>query len=132
MKKNVLLEFESAAFADSPGADQHTNPGVVGKALAQWLAEQLRAQGLIVGQVVAEDFGWLVPVEAKPHLLFVACANAEETNNRWRVFTFAESGLLSRLFGRDNSAEPLAFLFAAVKQALQSDPAIQGLREVAA
>jgi hypothetical protein len=42
MKQTPLLEFESSAFPVIPGEDDETNPGIYGKALAQWLAEQLR------------------------------------------------------------------------------------------
>jgi len=50
MKQSALLEFESSAFAVIPGEDEHTNPGVYGKALAQWLAEQLRTRGVSAGE----------------------------------------------------------------------------------
>jgi hypothetical protein len=129
MKQSVLLEFESSAFAVIPGEDEHTNPGVYGKALAQWLAEQLRTRGVSAGDVIAEDFGWCIPVESKPHSLYVACASTEEEQNHWRVFAFAEGGALARLFGKDKSAESLLSLFASVRAVLEAAPAIQGLRE---
>ena len=102
-----------------------TNPGLFGKALARWLAQQLLARGF------AEDFGWCVPVESKPHSLYVACASAEEQPNQWRVFAFTEGGLVARLFGKDQSAESVAKLFAALKEVLQNAPHVQGLREEA-
>jgi len=71
MAQSALLEFESAAFAVVPGEDKETNPGIYGKALAQWLAEQLRAAGLSAGEIIPEDFGWCVPVASKPHSLHV-------------------------------------------------------------
>lgn len=92
MKQTPLLEFESSAFAVIPGEDEETNPGIYGKALAQWLAEQLRAAGFSAGEAFAEDFGWCVPVKAKPHSLYVACASTGETPDQWRVFAFAEVG----------------------------------------
>jgi hypothetical protein len=66
MKQSPLLEFESSAFAVLPNEDNETNPGIYGKALAQWLANQLRAAGVPAGEVIAEDFGWCVPVESSP------------------------------------------------------------------
>jgi hypothetical protein len=129
MKQSALLEFKSSAFAVIPGEDENTNPGVYGKALAQWLAEQLKAKGLPAGEVIAEDFGWCVPVESAPHSAYVSCASADENDKSWRVFVFVEGGLVSRLLGKDKSTEVLASLFAAVKQVLQSAPAVQGLHE---
>jgi len=132
MRQSPLLEFESSAFAVIPGEDEDTNPGIFGKALAQWLAEQLRAAGLPVGDVIPEDFGWCVPVESKPHSLYVACANTGEKPDQWRVFAFAEGGVMARLLGKDKSTESLASLFAAVRRFLESAPSVRGLREVAA
>ncbi|MGZ5272384.1 MAG: hypothetical protein ACXWC6_17365, partial [Ramlibacter sp.] len=75
MKQSPLLEFKSDAFTVAPGEDEATNPGVFGKSLAEWLSGELRAGGLAAGEVIAEDFGWCVPIESKPHALYVACAN---------------------------------------------------------
>lgn len=129
MKQSPLLEFESSAFAIIPGEDEDTNPGIYGKALAQWLAERLRTAGFPAGEVIAEDFGWCVPVESKPHSLYVACASSGERPDQWRVFAFAEGGVVARLLGRDKSAESLASLFAAVRRALELAPIVRGLRE---
>jgi len=131
MKQTALLEFESSAFPVTPGEDEATNPGIYGKALAQWIAEQLRARGLPAGEVIAEDFGWCVPVETKPHSLYVACASAEGMQNQWLVFAFAEGALMARLFGKDKSAESLSLLFSSVKNILETNPAVHGLHEQA-
>lgn len=131
MKQSPLLEFECEAFAVIPGEDTETNPGIHGKALARWLAEQLRATGVPAGDVIAEDFGWCVLVESKPHSLYVACASTGEQPNQWRVFAFAEGGVMARLLGKDKSAESLASLFAAVRRCLESAPTVRELREEA-
>lgn len=132
MRQSALLEFESSAFAIEASEDAHTNPGVCGKRLAEWLSQQLRGRGLGIGEVVAEDFGWCIPVESKPHRLYVACSNAEEEPNHWRVFAFAEGGLVARLFGKAQSSQSLALLFATLKEVLQSTPHVKVLREEAA
>jgi hypothetical protein len=131
MKQSALLEFESTAFPVIPGEDEHTNPGVYGKTLAQWLAEQLHAKGILTNELIAEDFGWCVPIKSKPHRLYVACASTEEKQNHWRVFAFVEGGLVSRTFGKDTSGESLASLFATIRQVLKSSQSIQRLREEA-
>ncbi len=129
MKQSALLEFESQGFVVEPGEDERTNPGVFGKALASWLAEQLRLRGMQVGAVIAEDFGWCVPIESKPHSLYIACASADERPNHWRVFAFAEGGLVARLFGKDTSSQSVAALFAVLKQVLETTPHVRRLRE---
>ena len=132
MKQSPLLTFESSAFAVAPGEDEQTNPGVLGKALAQWLAEQLRDAGFSTGEVIAEDFGWCVPVESKPHALYVACASGGEDPSQWQVFAFAEGGVVARLLGNGKSAESLATLYVAVRRCVESAKEIRALREEAA
>ena len=131
MKQTPLREFESSAFAVIPGEDEETNPGIYGKALAQWLAEQLRAAGFPSGEIIAEDFGWCVPVKSEPHSLYVACGSTGEKSNQWRVFAFVEGRVMARLLGKDRSAESLAALFTALRRCLESAPIVRGLREEA-
>lgn len=128
MAQSPLLEFDSSAFAVVPGEDAETNPGVYGKALALWLAEQLRTAGLSVGDVIAEDFGWCVPVASEPHSLYVACSSTGERPDHWRVFAFAEGRILSRLLGKDKRGESVATLHATIRRCLESAPIIRNLR----
>ena len=129
MKHSPVLEFQSSAFPIAPGEDEATNPRIYGKALAQWVASQLRAAGVPAGDVIPEDFGWCIRVASRPHSLHVACAGFGEPPDCWRVFAFAERGVIARLLGRDRSAESVASLFAAVRRCLESTPAVRGLRE---
>jgi hypothetical protein len=129
MMQSSVLHFESSTFAITPGEDERTNPGIFGQALAHWVAGQLRVRGLQVGDVVAEDFGWCVPVRIKPYAIYVACASDQEESNHWQLFVFAEGGLLNRLLGRDTRPEALNSVFGAVKQALESSSDIRNIEE---
>ncbi len=122
-----MLIFECADFAVTAGEDRETNPGLFGKSLARWLAKQLHAAGFPAGAVFAEDFGWCIPVGSRPHALYVVCAG--NGDGQWRVFAFAEGGLIARLLGRDRSAASLDELFAAVRRSLESAPSVRELRE---
>lgn len=129
--QSSLLEFESSAFPVSPGEDEETNPGIYGRALAQWLVEQLRTAGFQAGDVISEDFGWCVPIASAPYSLYVVCASTGDAPDHWRVFAFAEGGVMARLLGKDRRAELVATLFAAVRRCLESTPTISNLREEA-
>jgi hypothetical protein len=131
MRQSPLLGFESTAFPAEAGEDLRTNPGILGKALAHWLSEQLRGRGVPAGEPIAEDFGWCVPVESTPHTLYVACANEEGSSTRWKVFAFAEGGLVARLLGRDRSAESVAALFASLEEILRDASVVHDLRREA-
>ncbi len=130
MKQSPILRFESSAFAIVPGEQQATNPGITGKALAEWIREELRASGLSVGAPIAEDFGWCVPVKSATYSLYVTCVN-DSPPGHWQVFAFVEGGLVDRLLRKDRSAELLAALFATLRSRLQSSSIIHGLAEEA-
>jgi hypothetical protein len=129
MKRSPLLEFTSAAFAIAPGEDEATNPGIFGKALADWLAGELRARRVATGAVVAEDFGWCVPVTAKPQAIYVACASAGDDSDAWRVFAFAEGGLFGRVVGKDTRDEDVARVYGMVKTAVLARPDVRDVSE---
>jgi hypothetical protein len=129
MMQSPLLHFESSTFVITPGEDERTNPGIFGQALANWVADQLRTRGLQVGDVIAEDFGWCVPVRIKPYSVYVACASESEESSQWQLFAFSEGGLLNRVLGKDSRAEALNSVFGAVKQALESSSDIRNIEE---
>jgi hypothetical protein len=131
MKQSALLRFESSAFAITPGEDKETNPGIYGKALAQWLSQQLAARGVKVTRLIPEDFGWCIGVDSSPHASFVACANTPGCETEWGVIVFAEGGFLARMLGDDKRAESVASLFAAVKEILSTSPNIGAITEEA-
>ena len=134
MTQSALLLFESNAFPIAPGEDEQTNPGIFGRALAEWVGARLRDQGLPAEPVIAEDFGWCVPVRLAPHAVYVACASEEEMPDawRWQLFVFAEGGWLKRLFATDTRPEAVQRVFTAVRQALESSPDIRNLTEESA
>ena len=128
--QSSLLHFESDAFPVAPGEDEQTNPGIFGRALAEWVGERLRERGLPAEAVIAEDFGWCVPLRIEPHAVYVACSSAEDAPGvQWQLFVFAEGGLLKRLLGRDTRGEAVQRVFTAVRQALESSPDIRNLTE---
>ena len=124
--KSPLLEFTSTAFDVVAGEDEETNPGIYGRSLATWLAAQL---GAPEDEVIAEDFGWCVPVKSPKHRVYVACSSEDDSKDRWRVFVFAEGGLISRLAGSDTRAAEVASVFARVKQMLEANCGIRDLTE---
>lgn len=87
-------------FKVRPGEDKDTNPGIYGEEFSNWLAEQFRARGEVVAEVVPEDFGWCVLLRASPVRYWVGCGNREETKNEWGAYVVAEPSLVQRLFKR--------------------------------
>jgi hypothetical protein len=129
MKDTPMLLFESSSFPIVPGEDEETNPGIYGKALAEWLTGQVRSAGYSPGAIIAEDFGWCIPIASEGCSVYVVCASTDETASEWRVFAFGERGLIARLSSRDTRAALLTGLFTALRRSLESAPIIRNLRE---
>jgi hypothetical protein len=90
----------------------------------------LRALGFTAGDVIAEDFGWCVPVESLPQPVYVACASGSAID-AWQVFCFAEPGLRARLLGRADGQAALQTVFDALHASLAAAVGIRELREEA-
>jgi len=120
-----VLMFQSSRFEIVEDEDKLTNPGIYGRSLAEWMANELPTHGFrALGEVIPEDFAWCVPVEAQDCELYVACTNAEEG---WQAYVFADCGLMERLAGRDHRATVVAELYTAVRSILEAAPGISYL-----
>jgi hypothetical protein len=93
MEKSPAVSFTSSQFPVEPNEDEDTNPGIYGRALACWLAEQLAARGVATKEVVAEDWGLCVVTQTRPVRVNIAVANVEGSSTRWQMFAFVERGL---------------------------------------
>ncbi len=130
MKYSPFLKFESSAFAECAHETEKAAKEIHRKALAVWLGEQLRAQGLPAGDVVVEEFGWcVIPLETKPCRHFVVCTDTGDKEDGWQVFAFVKEKCMSRFLCADKSIESLDSLFAAIKGILQTAPAVNDLRQ---
>ena len=128
MQQSPILTFSSSAFPIAPGEDAETNPGIYGKALAQWLSTQLGARGIPCGEAFAEDFGWCVGVTSDDKGVHVVCASGE-TSDTWRVFCFTERGFFEKLRGRPDATEALEHVFDAVKDCLSAAAEVRDVVE---
>lgn len=129
MKQTVMLAFESSFFPHTPDEDGATHPGIFGRALAYWLADRLRAAGVAAQKVFAEDFGWCVQVTESNQPLYVVCASSPEGPNQWKVFAYAEDGVLSKMLGMDKTGTRLTALFQTLKECLEAEPVVENLRQ---
>ena len=129
MDSSPHLIFKSDAFTPIPGEDEETNPGIFGKALVEWLAQTLTARGYTIDRTLPEDFGRLIQVKEPSCRLYVAASSTDETATEWRVFSFAEAGLLVRLKSKGaERAEKVHALFEELRAILSLESRIQDLR----
>jgi hypothetical protein len=121
------VSFKSSYFPVEPGEDEDINPGVFGKALAAWVADKLRERGVGVEKIVEEDFGRLVMVQRKPFMLWVGCANAENSTTDWQLFLAAEVGPLRRIFQRVDPTSSFSELMAHVRAIVEQIPGVSAI-----
>ena len=130
MKYSPFLTFESSAFTERAHATEKATKESHRKALAVWLGEQLRAQGLPAGDVVVEEFGWcVIPLETKPCRHFVVCTDTGDKEDSWQVFAFVKEKCMNQFLCKDKHSESLDSLFAVVKKILQTTPTVNDLRQ---
>ncbi len=124
MKTSARHEFTTTAFAPAPDEDDATSHRVYGRALATWLAGQLRAQGERVEEMIAKKFGWCLLLRREPYPLWIACSNRAGAADQWVVYAIAETNFLQESFGR---AEVDASLAALALRLARIIPTVPGL-----
>jgi hypothetical protein len=127
METSDHVTFASAFFPVEPGEDAETNPGIYGRALARWLAAELRARGLGVEEPIAEDWGWCLTVKREPVAVRIGCASLDDSTTEWRVFAFAERGPLQWL---RRSGDPAAEVRALAEYLAAIIPTVPGVRDI--
>lgn len=99
--------IRTTEFPIRPEEDEETNPGVYGRALADYLVDQIRGRGVDVERVIPEDFGYCIMLERKPLRLWIACGNRAGRTDEWIAFAVAEGGLLGRTVGNSHPAQEI-------------------------
>ena len=93
------LQFVSPAFDPEPREDAATNPGIFGKRLAGFLANEFGRLELGGGEPVAEDWGWMVPLKNREFPLWLGCASYDSPPE-WLVFIEPSQPWVRKLFRR--------------------------------
>jgi hypothetical protein len=113
---------QTSFFQVEPGEDQQTNPGRYGRAFAHWLAEQFKARGESVQEVLPENWGWCVMLARKPYMLWVGCGNRNGNTDEWGAFVTAEPGVFQRLFSRPDTKPTVDRIHQALHEIMRQIP----------
>ena len=124
MQTNV--EFRSDRFPAYDGEEEQINPGRWGRRLAEFLRENLRKEGFQTEELVAEDWGWMLPIKNDEFRLWIGCGNYEEYPDGFLCFIEPHTPFVRRLLRRIDTRERVASLQRAMDTIL-SDAA--GVRE---
>jgi hypothetical protein len=123
------VEFRSDAFPAEAGENEAVNPGRWGKQLAVFLRSEFDRAGLKGGDVVAEDWGWVVPIENEAFSLWVGCGNYEEYPDGFLCFIEPSKPAVRRgLFSKVDTTARVAEIASALDRILTARSDIRDLR----
>ena len=117
--------IRTVEFPIQPGEDAETNPGVFGRALADYLAAQTRCRGVGVDGVIPEDFGYCIMLKRKPLRLWIGCGNRAGHTDEWIAFAVAEAGLLGRFVGNIHPAVAIDRISEMLGEIMRAAPGVE-------
>ena len=123
-----MLSFDSTAFPVVEGEDAQTNPGIFGKALAEWLSSRLNERGVKTNPPFAEDWGWCVEIANQMNRTGLACASEDGEVTAWRVYAFSDPGFFGRLRGKHAYVTAVNDLYEDVRDILSNERSVTNLR----
>ncbi len=119
------VEFRSSKFPPYAGEDEQINPGLWGKRLAEYLVQRLSEKGIETEKIVAEDWGYYIPVQDEEFRLGVCCGHQNGDDDQFLCFTDPSTPVVKKLFKKIDATPQLSRLTEAVRQILTSDPEIR-------
>jgi hypothetical protein len=121
------FEFRSSKFPAYEGEEEQINPGLWGKRLAEYLVQKLAEKGIATEEMVAEDWGWWVPVQNEGFTLAICCGHQNGDDDQFLCFTSPSTPIVKKFFKKVDATAQLARLTEALQQILASDPEIKDL-----
>ena len=122
------VEFKSDAFPPYDDEDEVVNPGRFGKRLAEFLADALNQQGEAVGDIFAEDWGWVVPIRNADFRLWIGVGNYEEYPDGFLCFLEPHDEYVRKWWRRISTKERVSRVQERVDTALKANERIRDIR----
>jgi len=119
------VEFRSFKFPPYEGEEEQINPGLWGKRLAEYLVQKLAEKGITTGEMVAEDWGWYVPVRNEGFRLALCCGHQNGDDDQFLCFTDPSTPVVKKFFKKIDATVDLTRLTEALQQILASDAEIR-------
>ena len=121
------FEFRSSKFPPYEGEEEHINPGLWGKRLAEYLVEKLRENGIATEGIIAEDWGWYILIQNEGFRLGLCCGHQDGDDEEFLCFTDPSTPVVKKFLKNIDATPQLARLTDALDQIFASDPDIREL-----
>lgn len=136
IEMNPHVEFRSSAFPKYENEDEETvNSNRWGKRLAEFVRDHLPSYGVATGDILCEDWGWLVFTTNDEFPLWIGCGPIDEVaetgelrgsqgtdfcdvppKTAFCMFVAAEPSIFKRLFKRIDTTSSVSKVVAALRQ----------------
>jgi len=124
----TYVEFRSTSFPPYEGESDGINPGRFGRRLAEYLSGELRKREERVGELVPEDWGWVLPVENAGFDLWVGIGNYEEYDNGFLCFIEPHTDSVRKFFKKTPARDRVEELQKKIHAALEAHPDIRDVK----
>lgn len=119
------VEFKSSKFPPYEGEEEEINPGLWGRRLAEYLVQKLADLGVETEDIIAEDWGYYVPVRNEGFEIALCCGHQDGDDDEFLCFTEPSKPIAKKLFRKVDATAQLSRLVEALEKILQSDPDIR-------
>lgn len=124
-----FIYFRSDAFPERPGEADSINPGLFGEALAEFLAQELKAAGFPVGAIFAEDLAMSIPIANEKFSIYVNCVNEDETTDEFRIMFDPDKPTITKWFKKIDTRQVMEPLITTVRKILTNHAQVSDVRE---
>ena len=121
----TFVEFRSSKFPPYDGEEEDINPGLWGKRLAEYFVANLPSHGLEPEEIIAEDWGYYVPIANDGFRLAICCGHQSGDDDEFLCFTDPSEPIVRKLFKKIDATEALTGLTLAMREILEADPEIR-------
>lgn len=119
------VEFRSSKFPPYEGEQENINPGLWGKRLAEYLVQKLAERGIQTEKMIAEDWGWYIPMHIDGFRLALCCGHQNGDDDQFLCFTDPSIPAVRKFLRKIDATPQFTRLMEALQQILASDPEIK-------
>ena len=124
------LEFNSNFFEPIDGEEDETNPGIFGKALAQFLSDEFELRGYET-DIFPEDWGWHVELSPTstplPYALWFGCSSYDDVGD-WLIQIHPHKPIIRRWFKKYDVTLEVKTVASLIEEILVQKAAATNLR----
>ena len=124
----TFVDFRSDKFPPYEGEEEDINPGLWGKRPAEYFVENLPAHGIETEDIIAEDWGWYIPIQNADFRLAICCGHQNGDDDEFLCFTDPSEPVVRKLFKKLDATQALAKLTGAMADILAADADISDIK----